>query len=140
MKALTFPKSSRLLKPSDYGKVFDDVQLRVPHRHFLILATPNTLGHARIGLVFSKKNLKLAVQRNRVKRRVRETFRHEWEYPALDIVVLGRRGLTELDNIGTVSKKLIEEYFLPTKQVFHRNLKKQPKIKPPPKAPKKPKL
>ncbi|CAN0436781.1 unnamed protein product, partial [Ectocarpus sp. 13 AM-2016] len=24
MKALTFPKSSRLLKPSDYGKVFDD--------------------------------------------------------------------------------------------------------------------
>ena len=98
MKALTFPKSSRLLKPSDYGKVFDDVQLWVPHRHFLILATPNTLGHARIGLVFSKKNLKLAVQRNRVKRRVRETFRHEREYPALDIVVLGRRGLTELDN------------------------------------------
>ena len=96
MKALTFPKSSRLLKPSDYGKVFDDVQLRVSHRHFLILATPNTLGHARIGLVFSKKNLKLAVQRNRVKRRVRETFRHEEGYPALDIVVLGRRGLTEL--------------------------------------------
>ncbi len=48
--------------------------------------------------MFSKKNLKLAVQRNRVKRRVRETFRHEQNFPALDIVVLGRRGLVELDN------------------------------------------
>lgn len=49
-------------------------------------------------MVFSKKNLKLAVQRNRVKRRIRETFRHQIDYPALDIVVLGRRGLSELDN------------------------------------------
>ncbi len=107
MKALTFPKSSRLLKPGDYGKVFDDVQIRVPHRNFLILATPNTLGHARIGLVFSKKNLKLAVQRNRVKRRVRETFRHQTDYPAMDIVVLGRRGLAELDN-ATLNATLTE--------------------------------
>ncbi|NMT62752.1 ribonuclease P protein component [Marinobacter orientalis] len=107
MKALTFPKSSRLLKPADYGQVFDDVQIRVPHRNFLILATPNTLGHARIGLVFSKKNLRLAVQRNRVKRRVRETFRHQTEFPALDIVVLGRRGLSELDN-ATLNATLTE--------------------------------
>jgi ribonuclease P protein component len=98
MKALNFPKSHRLLKPADYGKVFDDVQLKVPHRNFLILATPNTFGHARVGLIFSKKNLKLAVQRNRVKRLVRETFRHQENLPALDIVVLGRQGLVCLDN------------------------------------------
>lgn len=98
MKALKFPKSHRLLRPADYGKVFDDVQLKVPHRNFLILATPNNLGHARVGLIFSKKNLKLAVQRNRIKRRVRETFRHQTELPALDIVVLGRQGLASLEN------------------------------------------
>ncbi|MBW0148096.1 ribonuclease P protein component [Marinobacter arenosus] len=98
MKALSFPKSHRLLRPADYGKVFDDVQLKVPHRNFLILATPNDLGHARIGLIFSKKNLKLAVQRNRIKRQVRETFRHQTDYPNLDIVVLGRQGLASLDN------------------------------------------
>jgi ribonuclease P protein component len=98
MKALNFPKSHRLLKPSDYGKVFDDVQLKVPHRNFLILATPNTLGYARVGLIFSKKNLKLAVQRNRIKRQVRETFRHHQNLPPLDIVVLGRQGLANLDN------------------------------------------
>jgi ribonuclease P protein component len=98
MKALRFPKSSRLLTPRDYARVFDDVQIRVPHRNFLILATSNSAGYARIGLVFSKKNLKLAVQRNRVKRRVRETFRLNAELPAVDIVVLGRRGLKEIDN------------------------------------------
>lgn len=98
MKALSFPKSHRLLRPADYGKVFNDVQLKVPHRNFLILATPNNLGHARVGLIFSKKNLKLAVQRNRIKRQVRETFRHQTDYPGLDIVVLGRQGLAGLEN------------------------------------------
>ncbi|MBD3642053.1 MAG: ribonuclease P protein component [Marinobacter sp.] len=98
MKALGFPKSARLLRPADYSKVFDDVQLKVPHRNFLILATPNDLGHARIGLVFSKRNLKLAVQRNRVKRQVRETFRLQTDLPGVDIVILGRQGLASLDN------------------------------------------
>ncbi|SHK12488.1 ribonuclease P protein component [Marinobacter antarcticus] len=98
MKALNFPKSHRLLRPADYGKVFNDVQLKVPHRNFLILATPNNLGHARIGLVFAKKNLKLSVQRNRIKRQVRETFRHLPELPRMDIIVLGRQGLAALDN------------------------------------------
>lgn len=105
MKALNFPKSHRLLRPADYGKVFDDVQLKVPHRNFLILATPNNLGYARLGLIFAKKNLKLSVQRNRIKRQVRETFRHQPELPGMDIIVLGRQGLTALDN-QTVSKSL----------------------------------
>ncbi|SFL93576.1 ribonuclease P protein component [Marinobacter zhejiangensis] len=98
MKALSFPKNVRLLRPGDYGKVFDNVQVRVPHRHFLLLATPNQLGYARVGLVFSKKNLKLAVQRNRIKRLVRETFRQQSDLPSLDIVVLGRQGLASIEN------------------------------------------
>lgn len=50
-------------------------------------------------MVFSKKNLKLSVQRNRIKRLVRETFRvRQFDLPTLDIVVLGRRGLDSLDN------------------------------------------
>ncbi len=103
MKTLGFPKSHRLLKPSDYSKVFDDVALKVPHRNFLILATPNHRGHARIGLIFSKKNLRLAVQRNRIKRQVRETFRLQQDLPGLDIIVLGRQGLNQLDNTAVRS-------------------------------------
>lgn len=98
MKTLGFPKTVRLLKPSDYSKVFNDVQQKVPHRNFLILATPNSRGYARVGLIFSKKNLRQAVQRNRVKRQVRETFRHQQDLPGLDIIVIGRQGLATLDN------------------------------------------
>ncbi|SFR65331.1 ribonuclease P protein component [Marinobacter daqiaonensis] len=98
MEDFSFPKSSRLLRPGDYAGVFNDVRVRVPHRHFLILASPNNLGRPRLGLVFSKRNLKRAVQRNRVKRIVRETFRHRKDLGAMDIVVLGRRDLATQDN------------------------------------------
>lgn len=101
MKDLTFPRQDRLLNAGDYRRVFNAVEYRVPGRQFLILATPNTLGHARVGLIFAKKNLKKAVDRNRIKRLTRESFRHhKHELPAVDIVVLGRRGLAELDNAG----------------------------------------
>lgn len=108
----SFPKSSRLLRPADYSGVFNNVQVRVPHRHFLILAAPNTLGQARLGLIFSKRNLKHAVQRNRVKRLVRESFRHRNDLGSLDIVVLGRQNLATQDNqalhhaLGTLWQKL----------------------------------
>lgn len=118
MKTLGFPKSHRLLTPSDYSKVFDDVTLKVPHRNFLILATHNQLGHARIGLIFSKKNLRLAVQRNRIKRQVRETFRHQQDLPGLDIVVLARQGLKDLDN-NTV-RKALDDLWRRVRKKYHQ--------------------
>ncbi|PAV26882.1 ribonuclease P protein component [Tamilnaduibacter salinus] len=98
MPSLRFPKQARLLTPRDYSGVFDQVTARVAHRHLLILATPNQRSHARVGLIFSKKNLRRAVDRNRVKRLVRESFRHQTTLPAMDIVVLGRKGLAGIDN------------------------------------------
>ena len=50
-----------------------------------------------------KKGIKLAVHRNRIKRVVRDSFRtlctqgNEFSLP-LDIVILSRKGLGELDN------------------------------------------
>ncbi len=123
MKALTFPKSHRLLKSSDYSKVFDDVQLKVPHRNFLILAAPNNLGHARVGLIFSKKNLRLAVQRNRIKRQVRETFRKQQDLPALDIIVLGRQGLAQLEN--TAVHSALEDIWRRVSRQFEKQLEKK---------------
>lgn len=53
----------------------------------------------RVGLVIAKKNVRLAVQRNRVKRIIRETFRHrQHELAPIDIVVLVRKGIDELSN------------------------------------------
>lgn len=46
---------------------------------------------ARLGLVVGKKHLKKAVDRNRFKRLVRESFRHHQEQlKGLDIIVLAR--------------------------------------------------
>ncbi|MGJ8513974.1 Ribonuclease P protein component [Carnimonas sp. LMG 33810] len=51
-----------------------------------------------MGLVFSRKNMKRAVDRNLLKRLTRESIRlRQHRLPAVDIVVLSRRGVTELD-------------------------------------------
>ncbi|MGZ8256134.1 MAG: ribonuclease P protein component [Gallionella sp.] len=53
----------------------------------------NSLGYARIGIVVSKKQFKLAVLRNQNKRLVRETFRqHGLSKQSIDLVVMARNG------------------------------------------------
>lgn len=68
------PKHAKLLKAADYNHVFDK-PVRSSDRYFTVLACPNTLLHARLGMAFSKKRVKLAVARNRLKRISRESFR-----------------------------------------------------------------
>lgn len=63
-------------------------------------------GHARLGLTVSRK-VGNAVERNRVKRRVREWFRQEGHVLAtgLDVVVIARREATTLP-FAEVSQQL----------------------------------
>lgn len=89
----------RLLNAGGFRRVFDGAVHKVHGKGLMALATPNDLGHPRLGLVFSKKNVRLAVERNRIKRLVRESVRLQQEtLPGVDIVVLARRGAHELDN------------------------------------------
>ena len=67
-------KHAKLLKATDYNHVFDK-SVRSSDRYFTVLARPNKLLHARLGLAFTKKRVKLAVARNRLKRISRESFR-----------------------------------------------------------------
>ncbi|GAB6067082.1 hypothetical protein JCM13664_04000 [Methylothermus subterraneus] len=56
-----------------------------------MLARPNDRGYARLGLAVPKRKLKKAVERNRIKRLVRESFRlNQSNLPAVDIVVLAK--------------------------------------------------
>ncbi len=94
-----FGKDKRLLHASDYGRVFDGAEARASHKHLLLLAIRNHRPGHRLGLVIAKKNVRLAVQRNRIKRLARELFRQlPPGEPALDVVLLARRGLDQLDN------------------------------------------
>ena len=95
----SFGKARRLLDAKDYSRVFDGAEARASHRHLLLLAKTNDRPGHRLGLVIAKKNVRMAVQRNRIKRVAREVFRQQPESePALDVILLARRGIDQLDN------------------------------------------
>jgi len=94
---LGFGREKRLLKPQQFKAVFDSAAHKVSSKYALLLARDNQLGHPRLGLVIGKKNVKLAVDRNRIKRQIRESFRHsQHQLPGVDIVIVARRGIADL--------------------------------------------
>lgn len=96
MPSRSFKRCNRLLNASDYREVFEYNCLKVADASLLILAKPNDRQPSRLGLVVAKKNIPTAVQRNLLKRVVRETFRqHQFEIP-MDIVFLARAGANNL--------------------------------------------
>jgi ribonuclease P protein component len=97
-KTLKFNKSFRLLRACEYDYVFQQ-PVKINHPLASIYARPNACGHARLGLLVSKKAMKRAVARNRVKRLVRESFRvHQSELKAYDIIYVARSKLQLTDN------------------------------------------
>jgi len=94
-----FGREKRLLTPRQFKAVFDSPSGKVPGRNVLLLARENDLQHPRLGLVIGKKSVKLSVERNRIKRQIRESFRHhQLELAGWDIVIIARKGLADLDN------------------------------------------
>ncbi|PCJ47649.1 MAG: ribonuclease P protein component [Gammaproteobacteria bacterium] len=93
-----FPRHFRLITAGDYRQVFSKPK-RVSTPDLLFLFTRNELPTSRLGLAIAKKQLPLAVDRNRIKRLVRESFRvKRLEINSLDIVVMARKGLLKMDN------------------------------------------
>jgi ribonuclease P protein component len=114
MTGSSFPRSQRIRKRADFVRIQNggDGGARVSSRHFLLLlsvqASPQyskagvqsesaPKGLARLGVVASRK-IGGAVERNRAKRLVRETFRRHKDLfpPQIDVVVIVRPGAHEL--------------------------------------------
>lgn len=91
-----YPRRLRIRKRWEF------VRLQRGHRgkktaHFVVILVPRPGGESRLGVTVSRK-VGSAVQRNRVKRRVREFFRlyrHELQ-PAHDLLVIARSGAEKL--------------------------------------------
>jgi len=65
---------------------------------FAVLGKNNNLGYARLGMAISMKMAGNAVRRNRLKRAVRESFRHaDNTLPAIDFVVMAKAGAAMAD-------------------------------------------
>jgi ribonuclease P protein component len=84
---LSFPRSARLLAKVQFDAAFADGR-RCASRFFRAsVGNPSNTG-VSLGLAVSRRVSKLAVQRNRLKRSVRESFRCQRALlPALDIVI-----------------------------------------------------
>ncbi len=93
MKEFTLPKVRLLTKTWEYDRVYRQGKRLRGHNFSLILAA-NELGGTRLGI--SVHGVKKAVQRNRIKRIVREFYRlHRLLLPqAFDIVFTVRPGFT----------------------------------------------
>lgn len=116
-----FSKASRLRNAKDYSRVFDGVEAKASHKHLLLLAKRNELPRHRLGLVIAKKNVRLAVQRNRVKRQAREFFRTLPDSePAMDVVLLTRQGIDKLDN-AELSSILRQQWQRLTRQISNQD-------------------
>ncbi|MFK7975288.1 MAG: ribonuclease P protein component [Halioglobus sp.] len=112
-----FDKAKRLLNAAHYSKVFEENDARASHRHLLLLGRCNQGEHNRLGLVVAKKHVRLAVQRNRIKRLAREVFRKlPSQPPTLDVVLLARKGIAELDN-EELSSILLQQWQKLQKQI-----------------------
>ena len=109
MSDYTFPSNYNLLHSHEFDAVFDSRDFSVSSRSFLILAKRNARGFNRLGMIISKKNLARAVDRNKVKRRVREAFRHLSRSASLDLVVLARPGIRHEDDLAGMVSGLFSE-------------------------------
>ncbi len=90
-----FPRSARLLTAGDYSQVFKQNK-RYSDNFWTILVRREDSRPTRLGLAIAKKRAKRAVDRNKLKRVVREAFRYQQSTLAgLEMVVMNRDAATK---------------------------------------------
>jgi ribonuclease P protein component len=113
MSPAGLPREARLRRPGDFAALRASSG-RAGGRCFHLRFRDNELGHARLGLAISKRVSKRAVERNRIKRLVRESFRQvRHRLPPVDLMVMAREqaanvpGPQLLAEIDSLWKKLL---------------------------------
>lgn len=108
----SFPRILRLTEAAQYTRVFSK-SCRFGNRNITVLAAENSLPHPRLGMAISKKCAKRAVDRNRIKRLIRESFRHNAStLPPVDLIFMCRPSILQLNN--AILRQQIEKqwYFI----------------------------
>ncbi|MEE9444364.1 MAG: ribonuclease P protein component [Cocleimonas sp.] len=97
-QSFKLPRDLKLLTAENFKTVFSKAE-RFGNYSFTVLARPNDMDHARLGLAISKKCAKRAVDRNRIKRLFRESFRlNQHKLPSVDIIAMCKPSAIKLTN------------------------------------------
>jgi len=93
-----FGPEARLHSPPEFRQVFSSGRKHVSDG-LVVIAAPGGTSRSRLGLALAKKRIRRAVDRNRVKRVIRESFRHaRYRLPHTDVVVLARSKTATMSN------------------------------------------
>ena len=96
--AYSFPRSARLLSAGDYSNVFKRSK-KFTDRYWTVLVHESETGSTRLGLAIAKKRAKRAIDRNKLKRIARESFRLSQGLVAgYDMVVMNRDAAASEDS------------------------------------------
>ena len=117
-----FSRLYRLCAPAEFRRVFQRATRSGDH-FFTVLWRENSQPTARIGFAIAKKQISLAVGRNRVRRLARESFRHRRdEFPGVDIVLLAKAAAGKASNEQLA--KSLEKHWLKIQQATanHKNV------------------
>ena len=109
MLSRKFKLNNKLTTPKEFDTVFEKKEVKISTPSLLILARRNNYNRNRLGMIVSKRSIPQSVQRNKIKRHIRETFRHLCtnKTKTMDIVVMTRRKITIDRNL----LKLIQKAF-----------------------------
>lgn len=95
----SYPRTARLLKAGDFAALRGRSK-RIGARHFLAEYLINDKPSSRLGQAVSRRVSKRAVDRNRIKRLVRESYRHVLgELPCVDILLIARTSAAKTASI-----------------------------------------
>ena len=95
----SFRRTARLLRRSDFNRVFRNGKRRARNAAFTLISLASPTGQPRLGVAIGKRHAKRAVDRNRIKRVVRESFRAvRPQLAGHDVVVVPGRNVTRLSN------------------------------------------
>ncbi len=99
-----FPKTCRLLKRSEFLCI-QQKGIKVHSRAFVGLVVFDNVSKVRIGITTTKR-IGTAVQRNRLRRIIREAFRRQWMVipNGSEVVIVAKRNSTEMN-----SQEIIED-------------------------------
>jgi ribonuclease P protein component len=104
MVAAGLPREARICRAGDFAAL-RQASGRLGGRCFSVRYRPNGLDHARLGLAISKRVSKRAVDRNRLKRLVRESFRRvRQQLPPVDLMVMAREQALSLPGAALLAE------------------------------------